>query len=166
MAATRKLRAGKAMGTATAWRGRSKEKKVLNHVAVLLAALASFAFGAAWYGALAKTWLAARGDGGRPQVMARVGPIPVAYLIAFLAELVMAWMLAGILLHLAQGGLVPGPRNGLISAAFLWLGFVATTLVVNHAFQGAKAALTMIDGGHWLGVLLIQGAILGAWGIS
>jgi hypothetical protein len=98
--------------------------------------------------------------------MARLGPIPVAYLITFLAELVMAWMLAGILLHLTQGGLAPGPRNGLISAAFLWLGFVATTLVVNHAFQGAKTALTMIDGGHWLGVLLIQGAILGAWGIS
>jgi len=24
----------------------------------------------------------------------------------------------------------------------------------------------MIDGGHWLGVLLIQGAILGAWGMT
>ena len=139
---------------------------MLNYFAMLLAALASFAFGAAWYGALAKPWLAARGVDDRPQAMARLGPIPVPYLITFLAELVMAWMLAGILLHLAQGGLVPGARNGLISAAFLWLGFVATTLVVNHAFQGAKMALTMIDGGHWLGVLLIQGAILGAWGIS
>src|SRR5262245_41756042 len=142
------------------------EQKVLNYFAVLLAALASFAFGAAWYGALAKTWLAARGDGGRRQAMARLGTIPIPYLLAFLAELVMAWMLAGILLHLAQGGLVPSARTGLISAACLWLGFVATTVVVNHAFQGAKAALTMIDGGHWLGVLLIQGAILGAWGIS
>jgi len=86
---------------------------VLNYVAVLLAALASFAFGAAWYGALAKAWLAARGDADGPQAMARLGPIPIPYLIAFLAELVMAWMLAGILLHLARGGLVPGPRNGL-----------------------------------------------------
>jgi Protein of unknown function (DUF1761) len=139
---------------------------VLNYVAVLLAALASFAFGAAWYGALAKAWLAARGAVDGQQEMARVGPIPIPYLIAFFAELVMAWMLAGILLHLARGGLAPGTRNGLISAAFLWLGFIATTLVVNHAFQGAKTALTIIDGGHWLGVLLIQGAILGAWGIS
>jgi Protein of unknown function (DUF1761) len=139
---------------------------VLNYVAVLLAALASFAFGAAWYGVLAKAWLAARGVVDGQQAMARVGPIPIPYLIAFLAELVMAWMLAGILLHLARAGLALGPRNGLISAAFLWLGFIATTLVVNHAFQGAKTALTIIDGGHWLGVLLIQGAILGAWGIS
>ena len=139
---------------------------MLNYVAVLLAALASFAFGAAWYGALAKAWLAARGAAAGPLALRRLGPIPMAYLIAFFAELVMAFMLAGILLHLAQGGLAPGPRNGLISAAFLWLGFVATTLVVNHAFQGAKSALTIIDGGHWLGVLLIQGAILGAWGIG
>jgi len=139
---------------------------VLNYIAVLLAALASFAFGAAWYGTLAKAWLAARGGVDRQQAMTRLGPLPIPYLIAFLAELVMAWMLAGILLHLARAGLALGPRNGLISAAFLWLGFIATTLVVNHAFQGAKTALTIIDGGHWLGVLLIQGAILGAWGIS
>src|SRR5262249_21001735 len=140
---------------------------VLNYLAVLLAACASFAFGAAWYGALAKPWLAARGlDGNAPHpVPARVGPIPLAYLLALLAELVMAWMLAGVMLHLARGGLAPSPRTGAISAAFLWFGFVATTLSVNHAFQGAKPALTMIDGGHWLGVLLIQGAIIGAWGV-
>jgi hypothetical protein len=139
---------------------------VLNYFAVLLAALTSFAFGAAWYGALAKAWLAARGDAAGRPAMARLGVLPIPYLIAFLAQLVMAWMLAGILLHLARGGLAPGARNGLISAAFLWFGFVATTLVVNHAFQGAKPALTLIDGGHWLGVLLIQGAILGAWGLT
>ena len=38
-------------------------------------------------------------------------------------------------------------------------------MAVNHAFQGAKRSLTLIDGGHWLGVLLIQGAILGWWGV-
>ena len=96
---------------------------------------------------------------------ARLGPVPIPYLIAFIAELVMAWMLAGILLHLQRGGLAPSLRNGVISAAFLWLGFVATTLVVNHSFQGTKRTLTLIDGGHWLGVLLIQGAILGWWGL-
>jgi hypothetical protein len=35
-----------------------------------------------------------------------------------------------------------------------------TSLIVNHAFQGAKRMLTLIDGGHWLGVLLIQSAVL------
>src|SRR5262245_59759703 len=121
---------------------------MLNYLAVLLAAIASFAFGGAWYGALAKPWLAARGLGSEQErATAAVRPGPVPYLIALAAELLMAWMLAGILLHLARGGLAPSLRNGLISAAFLWLGFVATTLVVNHSFQGARTALTLIDGG-------------------
>ena len=53
----------------------------------------------------------------------------------------------------------------MVSGAFIWLGFVITTMVVNYAFHGARHALTLIDGGHWLGVLLIQGAILGGWGL-
>lgn len=140
---------------------------MLNYLAIVLAAVASFAFGAAWYGALAKPWLAARGaaPGGGTAPTPQLGPLPISYVVAFVAELVMAWMLAGVLLHLDRGGLPTGWRNGLISAAFLWLGFVATTLVVNHAFQGAKRTLTLIDGGHWLGVMLIQGAILGSWGL-
>ncbi|MBM3524115.1 MAG: DUF1761 domain-containing protein, partial [Alphaproteobacteria bacterium] len=36
---------------------------------------------------------------------------------------------------------------------------------VNHGFQGVKRALTVIDGGHWLGVLLIQGVIIGWMGV-
>ena len=140
---------------------------MLNYFIVLLAGLASFAFGAAWYGALARPYHAARGlERATPQpAPPRLGPIPLAYLLALLAELVMAWMLAGIMLHLVRGGLAPSLRTGAVSAAFLWFGFVATTLSVNHAFQGAKTTLTLIDGGHWLGVLLIQGAIIGAWGV-
>jgi hypothetical protein len=41
-----------------------------------------------------------------------------------------------------------------------------TSLVVNHAFQGVRRTLTLIDGGHWLGVLLIQGAIIGWFGVN
>ena len=34
----------------------------------------------------------------------------------------------------------------------------------NYAFQGRKPMLTVIDGGYWLAVLLVIGAILGAFG--
>jgi len=51
--------------------------------------------------------------------------------------------------------------HGAQTGALFWLGFVVTTLVVNHTFQGAKPALTVLDAGHWLGVLMLQGAILG-----
>ncbi len=54
-------------------------------------------------------------------------------------------------------------RLGLISGAFIWFGFILTSIAVNHAFSGRKTMLTVIDAGHWLGVMLILGAILGAF---
>lgn len=139
----------------------------LNYWPILIAAIAGFAFGALWYGALGKQWMAARGISAADMEKAKaaMGTIPVPYIIAFVALLVMAWMFAGVLLHLARGGMPMSIRAGMISGLFLWLGFVVTTMAVNHAFQGAKRSLTLIDGGHWLGVLLIQGAILGWWGV-
>jgi hypothetical protein len=139
----------------------------LNYLPVLVAAIASFAFGAVWYSLLARQWMAARGmtDADMARAKAEMGPVPVPYIVAFVAELVMAWMFAGLLLHMDQGGLASSIRTGLISGFFLWLGFVATTMAVNHAFQGARTAQSLIDGGHWLGVLLIQGAVLGWWGV-
>jgi hypothetical protein len=75
----------------------------------------------------------------------------------------MAWVLAGLIGHLGKDQVTL--RNGLISGVFVWLGFVITVLVVNYGYQGAKRALTLIDGGHWLGVLLIQGAVIGWLGV-
>jgi len=140
----------------------------LNYWPILIAAIASFAFGAVWYGMLGRQWMAARGltDADMAKAKAEMGAIPVAYIAAFVAQLIMAWMFAGVLLHMAQGGgVATSLRTGVISGFFLWLGFVITTMTVNHAFQGVKPSLTLIDGGHWLGVLLIQGAILGWWGV-
>jgi hypothetical protein len=82
------------------------------------------------------------------------------FLLSFVAELIMAYVLYGLLRHIGVMTL----RAGLISGAFIWFGFVMTTMLVNNAFSGRKYALTLIDGGHWLIVFLAMGAILGAWG--
>jgi hypothetical protein len=133
-----------------------------NYVAILVAAIGGFAFGAAWYTVLGRQWMAARGVP-EAAATARRGPSWLPFAVSFIALLVMAWMLSGILLHLARGGTALSLRSGAISGFLLWLGFVITTMAVNHAFHGERSALTLIDGGHWLGVRLIQGAILGWW---
>ena len=134
----------------------------LNYLAVLAAAVASFAFGALWYGLLGKPWMAALGKT-KDELMGPEGKPPVAQMLkSLIAALIMAWVLAGLIGHLGPGRVTP--LNGIISAGFVWLGFVATTLTVNHGYQRAKTALTLIDGGHWLGVLLIQGLIIGLFG--
>jgi hypothetical protein len=134
------------------------------YLPLLMAAIAGFAFGAVWYGVLGKQWMAARGLS-EAEAKARTGPSPVPFIVSFIALLIMALMLSGVLVHLALGGLGLSVRTGMISGFLVWLGFVITTMAVNHAFQGERRMLTLIDGGHWLGVLLIQGAILGWWGI-
>jgi hypothetical protein len=135
----------------------------LSFVPVFVAAVASFVFGGVWYSVFSRQWLEAVGMS--PERMRQERGALGLYVLAFAALLVMASMLFGILVHLSQGGMSPSIRVGMISAAFLWLGFVIPTMVVNYAFHGAKRALSLIDGGHWLGVLLVQGAVLGWWGV-
>jgi len=136
----------------------------VNYLAVVLAAVASFLFGGIWYGVFSKQWMAAANINFDDIKQAKGGASIVPYAIAFIAQLVMAVVLAGVIGHLGQGQVTL--KNGVISAALIWLGFVMTSLAVNHAFQMQKKALTVIDGGHWLGVLLAQGAIIGWFGVS
>ena len=134
----------------------------LNHFAILLAGVASFLFGGLWYGVLSKQWMAAANIRQEDIKQAQGGATIIPYAITLAALLVMSWVLAGIIGHLGAGQVTL--RHGVISGAFVWLGFVATTLAVNHTFQMQKRALTLIDGAHWLGVLIIQGAIIGWFG--
>jgi hypothetical protein len=134
----------------------------VNYIAVIIAALAGFGLGAIWYTLLAKPWMHAVGlteaeCKARNQGAGRIVP----FVISIVALFVMAWMLAGIMGHLGQVSI----RGGVISGFFVWLGFVITTMGVNHAFSGAKPMLTVIDGFYWLAVLLIQGAVIGAFGV-
>jgi hypothetical protein len=134
----------------------------VNYLAIALAAAAAFVFGGVWYGVFAGPWMAAVGKT-EQEIKASGTPMAVLFVVTFIAQLVMAWVLAGIIGHLGMGQVTLS--NGQISGALAWLGFVATTMVVNHGFQGAKRALTVIDGGHWLGALLIQGGIIGWMGV-
>lgn len=132
----------------------------MSYWAILAAAVAGFLFGGLWYGGLSNQWLAAIGKT-KDEIQKTGMAVPMA--ISAIALLVMAWVLAGIIGHLGPGQVTI--RNGIISGAFCWLGFVATTVATNHGYQGAKRSLTLIDAGHWLGVLLIQGAVIGAIGV-
>jgi hypothetical protein len=131
----------------------------VNYIAVIIAALAGFGLGAIWYRVFAKPWMHAVGktEADRPE-----GPMQVTlFAIGIVALFIMALMLAGVMAHLGDVTI----RGGVISGFFVWLGFVITTMGVNHAFSGASTKLTLIDGGYWLAVLLIQGAVIGAFGV-
>ena len=132
----------------------------MNYLAVIVAALAGFGVGAIWYTVFGKAWLDALGKT-EDDIKGSGGSQAMPFVIALVADLVMAIMLAGLMGHLGDISL----RGGLISALFVWVGFVITTMGVNHAFSGASPKLTAIDGGHWLAVLLVMGAVIGAFGV-
>ena len=105
---------------------------------------------------LSKRWLAAVGK-------AEPNKSPAPFIISSIALIVMAWVLAGSVGHLGPGQVTV--KNGIISGLFMWVGFVVTTVFVNNAYPGRKYMLSVIDSIHWLGVLVIQGAIIGAMGV-
>ena len=137
----------------------------VNYVAIIIATLAAFGLGAIWYTVLSKPWMHALGKTEaecREQQKQKQGAAKaLPFILCIVALFVMALMLAGLMGHLGDVTV----RGGVVSGFFIWLGFVITTMGVNHAFSGAKPMLTLIDGAHWLAVLLIQGAVIGAFGV-
>jgi hypothetical protein len=130
----------------------------INYLAVVVAAVAGFMLGAGWYTVLGNVWMAGLG---KTKEDCDKRPSPIPFIIAAVSCLIMAYMLAGLMGHLANVTV----RGGLIAAFFVWVGFVLTTVATNHAFEGMKPVVTAIDAGHWLAVLLLMGAIIGAFGI-
>jgi hypothetical protein len=130
----------------------------VNYLAIIVAAVAAFAFGAAWYSALSKPWIrATRIDPATVKMSA------VPFVTSFVCELIMAWVMAGVIGHLGPGQVTLW--NGVVSGFFLWLGFLATVTAVNQRYEGFGWDLTFIDAGHWLGVALIMGAVIGWLGV-
>lgn len=126
---------------------------IFGPMALSVATIGGFIFGVVWYGVLGKAWMRAANLS-----EAEAKPTVSTMIIAFLCQTILALTMAGVMWHMA----ITDVRAGLITAGFVWIGFVTTTMIVNHRFQGQKWSLTAIDSGHWLGVLLVQGGLLGA----
>ena len=131
----------------------------INYFAVLAAAIAGFAVGMGWYAILGDRWMAALGKS-REELLPDGKPPVATMATSFVAELVMAWMLAGLIGHIGAATV----RGGIITAFFVWLGFVATTQLVNHRYGRFPLSLTIINTGHWLAVLVAMGTVIGLIG--
>ena len=131
----------------------------VNWIAIVVAMIASMALGFGWYMLLAKQWMGALGKT-REQIVSEGNPA-APFIIAALMQLLMAYSLALFTPRL-MGSMSVG--NGLIVGFHVWLGFVITSMIINHRYQGSKWSLTLIDGGYLLGVLLVQGLVIGLFG--
>jgi hypothetical protein len=136
----------------------------ISYLAVIVAAVVAWLVSAGWYMSLGRIYQAALGK--TPEQCKAEMQKPGAFLpfvYAFIGNLVIAWMLAGVLGHLGPGQVTL--RNGVIAGAFLWFGFILTTMTVNYSFSGRDRRLLLIDLCNWLIVLVVIGAVVGAVGV-
>lgn len=132
----------------------------INYLAVLIAGVAGFVVGMVWYTALGQRWMDALGK--TREQLAPDGKPPVATMaISFVCELIMAGVLAGVMGHIGAVTVSTGLTTGFL----VWLGFVATTQLINHRYGRFPLQLTLIDAGHWLAVLLAMGVVIGLFGV-
>jgi hypothetical protein len=136
----------------------------ISYIAVIAAAVVAWLVSAGWYMSLGRIYQAALGK--TPEQCKAEMQKPGAFLpfvYAFIGNLVIAWMLAGVLGHLGPGAMTL--KNGVITAAFIWFGFILTTMAVNFVFSGRDKRLLAIDLGNWLLVMVVTGAVIGWIGV-
>lgn len=127
----------------------------LNWLAVAVATVAVYAFGAVWYGALfSKPW----------QRLAGVSPddpdqhsMPVAMGGGLVVTLLGVLALA--LLLVPYDGVWPGIAAGLV----VGIGIASVTVVLNGLYESRPAGLLLLNAGHQTLSYVIAGAVVGAW---
>jgi hypothetical protein len=130
----------------------------VNVWAVLVSAVAYFAVGALWYGALfGKPWMEALGR--TREEIAQGGGASISYLWTFLLEVVTCFVLALLVLNSPVTGLLGGAGLGLLVALGIW----GTLLAITFLYEGRKTSLYLIDLGYHVVGLVVAGAIVGAW---
>ena len=136
----------------------------VNWLSIVVAAIAAWLFGGVYYTALGKVWMAAQGktmEQCQAEMASKSGAQKAApFILVFIGEIIIAWALYGILVHMNAFTL----RGGVISAALVWFGFVVPTVTANYVFHGRKATLIVLDTLAWLGAFIIIGAIVGSMG--
>lgn len=131
----------------------------INYLAVLICGVIGTGIGAFWYSHmfLGKVWVAAL-DKSEEEWRTDFKPAKT-YIISFLSQLLMAFILALIMSYVG----VTTPEEGIKVAFMTALGFIATSMTINFLFEGKTFQQFVIDAGYHFIVLLINGIILGAW---
>ncbi len=130
----------------------------INILAVVVAAVVYWLLGAAWFTILKEPWLA--GIGKSMEQLQRDGTNPaIAYTVAFVCNLIMAYVLGWVLVSTGEQTAMRGAMIG----ALMWAGLVAASFGTAYVFEGRSFQIFAISAGYPLAGLLIMGAIVGAW---
>jgi hypothetical protein len=112
-------------------------------LAVLVAALAGFAIGAAWYITLSKPWIRAAGitvdASGKPE-----GGSALPFLVSGICMV----LVAGMMRHIFAMSGIDTAGAGFVAGLGIGLFFIAPWTAMNYAYAMRPAMLALIDGGY------------------
>ena len=127
-----------------------------NWLAIIVATVAAFALGGAWYakGLFGGAWMQ---DVGLTEDDAKNANMPRTFGGAFILQLIAAMTLATILGP--ESTWLSGVNTGLV----VGIGILATAYGVTYLFELRPLRLFMINAGYNVVLLAIMGAIIGGW---
>ncbi len=132
----------------------------INFLALVVAAIASFALGAVWYSPVlfAKAWQNALGLTEEYLQKSNMAVIfGSSFVLIFLMNFGLAIILQG------HAGRDVTAMSGALYGGLIGIFFIATSIGINMLYQRKSFTLWAIDAGYQVLYLTLGGAILGAW---
>lgn len=135
----------------------------VNMVAVIVAALASVAIGAVWYGPLfGKLWRRLLGLSLEDMKKMKLSP-----LMAMAGGVITAFLMAYVLAHgIMFGNIVLNTYGvaGAVQGAFwYWLGFALPLTAGSFLWEGKSVKLWVLNAGYYLVSMMVMAVILGSF---
>lgn len=133
----------------------------VNFLTILIAGVASMGAGFLWYGPMlfGKPWMKLMGYTKESMEKAKK-EMGKTYAISFVLSLVMAYVLSHVMTLSENFFHYPMLTSGLMSAFWMWLGFVMPVQSTEVLFSGKKWALFGINTGYQLVSLLVMGIVI------
>ena len=132
----------------------------INYPAVLVATIVHFLIGGLWYGLLFSNKFVELMAFTPEQLLAMESRNPAKeLLITFISTLILVYILA----HFVQYTKARSALDGIQTAFWLWLGFIATTQLATVVFEQRKLGLYLISIGYQFVGCAFAGVILAVW---
>ncbi|UOA25336.1 DUF1761 domain-containing protein [Pseudosulfitobacter sp. DSM 107133] len=125
-------------------------------LSVIVAGAAAWIFGAVWYMALSKPWMAAVGIKAGPDGKPEGNGSALPFILSAIAMV----LVAGMMRHIFALSGIDTLAKGLVSGLGVGLFFISPWIMINNAYPGRPFKLTLIDGGYATFGCAIIGVVL------
>lgn len=133
----------------------------LNYLSVLVAAIIQFILGAFWYSPVlfGKKWMKLSGLTMESIDQSKKKGMWKYYFASFLSALVMAFVLA----HVIFAFKVSSAYEAMVTAFWMWMGFIATVSLGSILWEGKSFHLYLINTGYYLVALILMSEVIFLW---